>query len=100
MDYHSSTKTPSTNSPPLSDSLLIAPFNTIGDFMFMQNAIWNNLMNNEIDGFLDVHRLSTESPVTFKNHRDVRKALNQASAHLTEVCPYNFDDGRPCLVLL
>jgi hypothetical protein len=100
MDYRSPTKTPSANCPLLSDSLPIAPFNTIGNFMFTQNAIQNNLTNNTIDGFLDVHHLSNESPVTFKNHQDIQKVLNQASTLLTEVCPYDFDDGGPFQVLL
>ena len=95
MDYRAQVMSRSANQRPLSGGLPIAPFNTMGDFMFARSAIQNNLTNSAIDAFLDVHHLSAESPVTFKNHRDVRKILDQASTLLTQVCTNNLKDCEP-----
>jgi hypothetical protein len=68
-----------------SKRLPIDPFSTLGDYLFARAAIENNLTNDAIDAFLHIHHLSKDPPVTFKNHRDVRKTLDEASGLLTEV---------------
>jgi hypothetical protein len=86
-EYDTQTSDPVIDDSPVEDTLPYAPFNTIGDFTFARIAIQNNLTNDTIDALLGVHHLSNESPVTFRSHRDMRKALDEASALLTEVCP-------------
>jgi hypothetical protein len=71
----------------MEDTPPYAPFKTIGDFRFARIAIQDNLTNDTIDALLGVHHLSNESPVTFRNHRDMRKVLDEARMLLTGVRP-------------
>jgi hypothetical protein len=86
-EYRSQASNPVDDYHVLEDTPPYAPFKTIGDFRFARIAIQDNLTNDTVDALLGVHHLSKESPVTFRNHRDMRKVLDEARMLLTGVCP-------------
>jgi hypothetical protein len=85
-EYRSQASNPVDDHHVMEDTPPYAPFKTIGDFRFARIAIQNNLTNDTVDALLGVYHLNKESPVTFRNHRDMRKVLDEASTLLTGVC--------------
>lgn len=62
-----------------------APFQSRADFRFARNALKGGLSKAEVNEFLDIHHLSKDSPVSFKNYDELQAVQDRAAHRLASV---------------
>lgn len=62
-----------------------APFRSHADFRFARNALKADLSKPEIEEFLAIHHLSSDSSVSFRSFNDLKQTQDRSAQLLTPV---------------
>jgi len=63
----------------VSDTVPHHPFSSLEDFIFANNCIHNHVKAEAINIFLQLHSRIANSPITFKNAKQMYKILDHAT---------------------
>src|SRR5258708_27644798 len=69
----------------VSDTAPYHPFSSLEDFIFANTCIRNHVKAKVIDTFLQQHSRITNSPITFKNAKQMYRILDHATNLSTKV---------------
>ena len=63
-----------------------APFATKADFEFSELVIQDNCSISSIQAHIQIHQQSPKPAITFKNYKEFKDTLDNATKLLTDVC--------------